>query len=118
VIVVGPSPSPPTSADSGTSDTLTSVTDLDSGGQSFLQIAPSSGGSGTQNQEPDTVVAPVTKAPQAQPKVQTTETALGGPGSNIFEAHLTFVQHLGVPGIAQPASMAGNRSLWFATGGP
>ena len=100
-----------------TSPTLTTVTDLDSGGQLFTQIAPTSGDNSKENQDPTTVVTPVTKAQQPQPKTQVTETPLGGAGSNIFQTHQTFVQHLGVPGIGQPASMGGNRSLWFASVG-
>lgn len=94
-----------------TSQTITSVTDLDSGGGLFTEIAPTSGNE-TQNQEPVTVVPPVTVAPQAQPRSQVTETELG---SHVFQAHQIFVQHLGVPGISQPTSTGGNRSLWFAS---
>jgi cytoskeletal protein CcmA (bactofilin family) len=123
VTFLPPPSNPPPVLDLGTSgtttQTLTSVTQLDSGNQLFTQISPHSGDDNTTNPDPVTVVVPVTVAQQAQPKGQVTETPLGGPGSHIFQAHQTFVQHLGVPGIGQPASMGGNRSLWFATlGGP
>ena len=122
VFVPPPITPPPPPLDLGTtgttSQTLTSVTDLNSGNDTFLQIAPTSGND-TQNQEPVTVVAPVTVAQQPQPRGQVTETPLGGVGSHVFQAHQTFVQHLGVPGIVQPTSTGGNRSLWFASlGGP
>lgn len=76
------------------------------------QISPTSDDGGGAP-DPAMMVAPIAPAPQRQAKMQNAETPVGGLGSNIFEVHQTFVQHLGVPGIAEPTSMGGNRSLWF-----
>ena len=128
IVVLAPPPPPEpltltTSVPTGSGgQTVAVVTDIDTGGQIFTQIAPTSGGtgsSGQESQDPTTVVAPVTTAPQHEAKSQPTETPVGGPGSSIFQTHTVFVQHLGIPGIAQAMSMEGNRSLWFGTlGGP
>jgi trimeric autotransporter adhesin len=110
---------PTTTTSGGTSggDTLTSVTQLDSGNNAFNAIDPNSAPTGGgQNSDPITNVAPVTTTNHTQPRPQVTETALGGPGSNIFETRRVIVRHINfVPGIGAPASMDGNRGLWFAS---
>ncbi|MGH7088682.1 MAG: hypothetical protein ACREFQ_07250, partial [Stellaceae bacterium] len=105
---------------------LTSVTQLDSGSADFLEIVSNGPGGGNgdsdnenENNNPITEVTPITNAPQAQPTPQVTEVLLGGPGSHVFETRAFFVLNPNaVPGINQPASMSGNRGLWFAAPTP
>ena len=91
---------------------VTSVGDIDTGGQAFSQIVGGGGGSS----DPVTQVQPIAAVSHSQPTPQATAEAVGGLG-NLFQAKQFFVPPKGVPGVDEPASTSGNRSLWFAGGG-
>jgi hypothetical protein len=100
----------------GTTFFLTSVNDLDAGVLLFASIEPATGpDNGTDNNEdPLTVIAPVTPAPLADPPPAEEDTPLcGDADSRMFQHRTLLPRFTGVPGIEDSASGAGNRSLWF-----
>src|SRR6185312_1484716 len=105
--VVSIAPPPPSSSSSGTSESsssnpppggLASVTALDPSGNALPLPAGNASG-----KPPEAVadVQPVKAATQAQARVPTTSQALGGFGSNLFQAKAFTPRPRGVPGVSQ-----------------
>jgi hypothetical protein len=105
------SPAPPPSTGSTSGGTTGSVTTLDTGGTLFSSIAPGSGGG--KPSEPIDDVVPIHPAPYKVPPPPTSDEAIGGFGSRLFQSHFTPIQHFGVSGIDTPAPSGGNPSLWY-----
>jgi hypothetical protein len=106
------SPAPPPSTGSTSGGTTGSVTTLDTGGTLFSSIAPGSGGG--KPSEPIDDVVPIHPAPYKVPPPPTSDEAIGGFGSRLFQSHFTPIQHFGVSGIDTPAPSGGNPSLWYS----
>jgi hypothetical protein len=96
---------------------LTTVADLDSGAKNYSQIAPTSSGQGSDaaplSTDPLTVIAPISPAPQLEPRVLTPCAPVGGGGGQLCQTQQVELRVPGVPGIDQPAPTSGNRALWF-----
>jgi hypothetical protein len=107
-----PPPAPP--APPAPAGGINNVGQIDTGGQAFTQITGNNGGGGTPT-EPIAQVPPVTPAPQAIAKPPSSDVAVGGRGSNLFQTKPVFLLPPGVPGIDNQAPASGNRSLWGGT---
>ena len=106
-----PPPPPPPSGGSSGGDVGTVLGGGGGGGGTALF---GSGDSGTPPESFSEPPPPIHPAPNATPKTQTSDQALGG---NLFQAHQTFVHKLGqVTGIQTWVSSDGNWALYWAAG--